>query len=191
MRRADSLPAALLLIALLLYGFVPAGSRTDASSLIRLHVRANSDAPADQALKYQVRNAVLSACREYLYPAQTRPEAEEMLSLLLPKLRETALLAVQGAGFAYQVQVELQDRDFPTRLYGDRLYRAGRYRTLDIAIGEAGGQNWWCVLFPPLCFLETPGEAAQSVTSPPASPPRLKSRLLEWYRRLPGRQACF
>jgi stage II sporulation protein R len=153
------------------------------AALFRLHVKANSDSPADQALKYQVRNAVLDACGEFLSHVHSAAEAEELLAAVLPGLRDTAQVVVDAAGFSYPVSAEIGEYSFPTRLYGNQVYRAGSYRALQINIGDACGQNWWCVLFPPLCFVEVAGEGAVPVAGAEYTPPRPKSRLLEWWHR--------
>lgn len=187
MRGSEGLLIGLLLMALLLY---PACVPQEAAipPLVRLHVQANSDAPADQALKYRVRDAVLSASKEELLQVETLPEAEQILNRLWPKLQEAAMLAVHSSGFNYPLRMELKESVFPTRRYGDRLYRAGRYNALSILIGDASGQNWWCVLFPPLCFVELSGQPAQPGAIASDSPPFLRSRLLEWWRQSSIRQ---
>ncbi|MDW7651927.1 MAG: stage II sporulation protein R [Bacillota bacterium] len=154
------------------------------AALLRLHVRANSDSPADQALKYQVRNAVLDVLNHHLEAAGSAARAEEDIQSALPEVLLAAQNTVTGAGYDYPVSASLGEADFPTRVYGDKVYRAGTYRALQIYLGEGRGQNWWCVLFPPLCFVEVAQDTAIPATTAQQEPPRPKSRLLEWWQRI-------
>ena len=113
-----------------------------AGKLIRLHVLANSDSQADQAVKLQVRDAVLEA-------------AEAQLTELLPELEAMASSALAENGFDYPVQAALTWEDYPTREYDTFTLPAGRYLSLRVRLGEGAGQNWWCVVFPPLCLSAT------------------------------------
>ncbi|MBS4021080.1 MAG: stage II sporulation protein R [Dethiobacter sp.] len=183
MRASKTLAVGALLLILLL----PAGAnprQAEMAPLLRLHVRANSDSPADQALKYHVRNAVLDASAQLLSQVHSAAEAEKLLAEALPDLQDAARAAVIAAGFSYPVSAQLGEYSFPTRLYGDRVYRAGRYRALQIYIGDGYGQNWWCVLFPPLCFVEAGGDGAAPAAGDSYIPPRPRSRLLEWWQRI-------
>ncbi len=174
----------LLMILLLQSGSVALQDKTEPAGLLRLHVRANSDSPADQALKYTVRNAVLEACSMLLPVAHNAPEAEEILAAAVPQLQKAAQSAVLAAGFTYPVTVNMGEYFFPTRLYGNRVYSAGSYRALQVYIGEGSGQNWWCVLFPPLCFVEAAGDGVAAASGTEYKAPKPRSRLLEWWQRL-------
>jgi stage II sporulation protein R len=119
--------------------------------VVRLHVLANSDSEEDQALKLQVRDAVLVRAEELLTEASDRQEAESLLRGRLLEFEDIAAEAIAQAGYDYPVSVELADTDFPTREYDGFTLPAGEYLALRVLIGEAQGQNWWCVVFPPLC----------------------------------------
>ena len=124
-----------------------------ADKVLRLHVLANSDSQADQALKLQVRDAVLEQAEGLLAGAESRAEAETLLAAHLPDLAAAGAAAVGAAGYGYPVAVSLEDGCwFPTRTYGDFALPAGRYTALRVEIGSGAGQNWWCVVFPPLCL---------------------------------------
>ena len=128
-------------------------------SVIRLHVIANSDSQADQALKLAVRDQVLEAVQR-LCPEQADPEqARAALEAGLPELAQIGQQAVEAAGYHYPVSAQLTECWFPTREYGDFALPAGDYTALRIVIGEGEGQNWWCVAFPPLYLVA----ASQSV----------------------------
>lgn len=122
-----------------------------ADKVVRLHVLANSDSEEDQALKLQVRDAVLARAEALLSGTLNRKEAESLLRGQLLELERLALQTVREAGYAYPVTVELADTEFPTREYDGFTLPAGEYLALRVLIGEAEGQNWWCVVFPPLC----------------------------------------
>jgi stage II sporulation protein R len=122
-----------------------------ADKVVRLHVLANSDAEEDQALKLQVRDAVLARAEELLEQAGDRREAEALLRGRLLELETVAAETIAQAGYGYPVAVELADTQFPTREYDGFTLPAGEYLALRVLIGEAQGQNWWCVVFPPLC----------------------------------------
>ena len=119
--------------------------------VVRLHVLANSDAEDDQALKLEVRDAILSHAEPLLDSVSDRNEAEAVLRGQLLELEKTAAEVIRSAGYSYPVTVELAKTDFPTREYPSFSLPAGEYLALRVLIGEAEGRNWWCVVFPPLC----------------------------------------
>lgn len=122
-----------------------------AEKVVRLHVLANSDAEEDQALKIQVRDVVLERATELLEQAADRKEAEGLLRGSLLELERIAAEEIQSQGYAYPVTAELTNTEFPTKEYDGFTLPAGEYLALRIVIGEGGGHNWWCVVFPPLC----------------------------------------
>jgi stage II sporulation protein R len=144
---------ALLSVVFLLASGVDAMRTQGALSekVVRLHVLANSDAEEDQALKLEVRDAILSHAEPLLEDTADRNEAEAVLRGQLLELEETASEVIRSAGYSYPVTVELSKTDFPTREYHSFSLPAGEYLALRVLIGEAEGQNWWCVVFPPLC----------------------------------------
>ena len=124
-----------------------------ADRVIRLHVLANSDSAEDQALKLRVRDRVLAEAETYLTPGITRDETEELLRAHLYDLAAAGAEVVGAAGYDYPVTVSLvHNYWFPTKTYTDFALPAGQYTALRIEIGEGAGQNWWCVVFPPLCL---------------------------------------
>lgn len=145
------LMAAVLLVAAL--SILPVhGEAGLYDNVIRLHVLANSDSTADQALKLRVRDAVLEESRLVLQGASTREEAEARLSAALPQIKAAAEAAVAAAGVRAPVSVTLTPERYPTREYESLAFPAGEYLSLRVMLGEAEGANWWCVLFPPLCL---------------------------------------
>ena len=122
-----------------------------ADKVVRLHVLANSDSEEDQALKLRVRDRVLERATELLEQSADRQEAEALLRGNLLELEHLAAEEIAAAGYDYPVTTELTDTTFPTREYDGFTLPAGEYLALRIVIGEGAGQNWWCVVFPPLC----------------------------------------
>ena len=122
-----------------------------AEKVVRLHVLANSDSEEEQALKLQVRDAVLSRAEYLLVAASVRKEAEGILRGQLLEFESVARETIREAGYDYPVAVELMDTEFPTKRYTGFVLPAGEYLALRVLIGEAEGQNWWCVVYPPLC----------------------------------------
>ena len=120
-------------------------------SVLRLHVLANSDSEEDQALKLKVRDAMLANTAHLFESCKTRDEASAAVSENLQLLQESAERAVAEAGYSYPVRIELGKEEYPTRNYECACFPAGEYLSLRVLIGEGEGQNWWCVLFPPLC----------------------------------------
>ena len=153
-RKLHAVELALLIGAavLLLTGVWAVNTQRDlADRVVRLHVLANSDSEADQALKLQVRDVVLARATEILEQSADRAEAETLLRESLPELETLAQAEVQANGYDYAVTAELEETSFPTKDYDGFSLPAGEYLALRILIGEGAGQNWWCVVFPPLC----------------------------------------
>lgn len=125
-----------------------------ASQVVRFHILPNSSSDADQALKMTVKEAVLSEYREILTAASSIEEARGLLKANLGDIEHFAQNIVHSEGFNHPVNVSLTKSSFPTKQYGDITFPAGRYEALRIEIGESGGANWWCVMFPPLCFVD-------------------------------------
>ena len=140
------------LLAFLASGAMALRTQDDLSNkVVRLHVLANSDSEEDQALKLLVRDAVLERAEDVLVQTSDRAEAEGKLRGQLLEFERAAAEVIREEGYDYTVTVELADTEFPTRAYDGFTLPAGEYLALRVLIGEAAGQNWWCVVFPPLC----------------------------------------
>lgn len=120
-------------------------------SVLRLHILANSDSAEDQALKLTVRDAVVKQTAGLFDEAVNEEQARAIAEEKLPAIQQTAQQCVYDAGYDYPVTAELVDMYFTTRTYDTVTLPAGTYEAVRIRIGEAAGQNWWCVVFPPLC----------------------------------------
>lgn len=150
----------LIILLLLIYcmicafSYVNAVSNNIQNSVFRLHVIANSDSPEDQNLKYIVRDKVL----EYINTiSDSSYSKEDVISLVNKNINEIQKIAentIHENGYNYSVNLSIGNFSFPTKSYGDITFPAGFYDALKIEIGRAEGQNWWCVMFPPLCFVD-------------------------------------
>ncbi|MCX7569568.1 stage II sporulation protein R [Tumebacillus sp. DT12] len=130
---------------------------------IRLRIIANSDDAADQQLKRDIRDRIIQAVAEEVRGIEDEELAREQIRLAVPRMNEIAAEVIAEQGYSYDVSTDFGLVPFPTKLYGDTVYPAGDYEALRIQIGEAQGQNWWCVLFPPLCFVDMAnGDAVQA-----------------------------
>ncbi len=119
--------------------------------LLRLHVVANSDSDADQALKLEVRDAVLDCAAGYLENVSDVRAAEQVLGAHLAELAGAGQAVVREKGYDYAVRASLGTSHFPTKTYNGFALPAGDYRALRVTIGAGEGRNWWCVVFPALC----------------------------------------
>lgn len=121
---------------------------------IRLRILANSDHESDQVLKRMVRDEVNIKITEWVSELTSINDARSLLQSKLPEVQEIARAVVKEQGSNQNVKVEFGNVQFPTKLYGQFLYPAGEYEAILITLGEGTGANWWCVLYPPLCFLD-------------------------------------
>ena len=189
-RTSQILQAVLLFLLALSLNAGAAALRTQerlSEKVIRLHVLANSDSPADQALKLRVRDRLLLDAAPLLQQARDRREMEALLRDHLPEL---AAAARDTLGDSYPVTLELREAEFPTRDYDTFALPAGRYLALRAVIGDGAGRNWWCVVFPPLCGGDAPdtdsGFTAEEIglITRKSAPYTLKFRAVECWERL-------
>lgn len=125
------------------------------NGVLRLHVLANSDSEEDQELKLKVRDRILEYSSELFGEGLSIDEVEGRVKQKLDKIKEIADEVIKENGYAYSVDCELVNMDFTAREYGELTMPAGNYDALRITIGRAEGQNWWCVMYPPLCIPAT------------------------------------
>ena len=154
MKRAARWEWALLIALLVSFAWGTWADRTQqqlSDKVLRLHVLANSDSEADQALKLKVRDSVLETASAILADCPDRETAEQRLSAALPEIEDAARARIAAEGGKQTVTAELRPTVFPTREYEDFTLPAGEYLALRVVLGEGEGHNWWCVVFPPLC----------------------------------------
>lgn len=153
-------------LAVMVGAFWLGGLTADAAALrhdiVRLHVVADSNTPEDQAVKLQVRDAVLAALREGLEDVSDPDAAVAYVRAMIPKLKTAAEQTLRQAGFDDSVQISVGEEEFPLRRYDTFSLPSGIYQALRVVIGEGEGQNWWCVVFPELCSGATREEFVQT-----------------------------
>lgn len=125
-----------------------------ADEVIRLHVLANSDEDYDQQLKIKVKDGIVKMLENELHNSMSKDETRIILLQNLDKIEDRAKEIIEENGYNYNVSAKITFDDFPTKQYGDVVLPAGEYEALKVEIGEAKGKNWWCVMFPPLCFVD-------------------------------------
>lgn len=126
-----------------------------AGKIIRFHVRANSDTEKDQALKLKVRDAVGTYMQPKLSGISDIDTSRRVVEKNLKQVENTASDVIAAEGYTYDVKACLTVTDFPEKTYGAYTFPAGKYEALEVVIGEGGGHNWWCVMYPNLCFFNS------------------------------------
>lgn len=142
-----------LVLTILLSGlYFHAECKVISNSVLRLHILANSDSEEDQALKLRVRDAVLEKAGYLFSSAHSKEEATKLTKATLSEIEEIAQACITEQGYDYTVKAELTSMFFQTRIYDHIAMPAGVYDALRITIGSGQGQNWWCVMYPPICL---------------------------------------
>lgn len=126
-----------------------------AENIIRFHVRANSDSDEDQQLKLLVKDAIVNYLENELENADSLDEARNILYYDMDIIKTLALDVIESEGYEYDVNVYFEEAYFPMKTYGDMTFPPGEYEAFRVDIGDFEGKNWWCVLFPPLCFVDS------------------------------------
>lgn len=152
--------AAVVLIAAIVLLSVAAVTAPDReeNEYIRIHIRADSNSASDQNVKYLVRDAVVDYLTPLLSECKTKSEAKRAIGKNLNGITATADNALKKSGMAYKSAARIAKEEFPVRNYKDITLSAGIYDALIIELGSGTGDNWWCVAFPPLCFLPESGD---------------------------------
>ena len=141
-------------IILSAYSYASAINEDLSNNVFRLHVIANSDSKEDQDLKYKVRDKLIEYMKSLTTNISSKEEVIKIANNHISDFESIAKEVITENGFDYDVKVEIGNFSFPTKQYGDISFPAGFYDALKVEIGNAKGQNWWCVMFPPLCFVD-------------------------------------
>lgn len=163
-----------LFIILSAISYVTAVSNDISNSVFRLHVIANSDSKDDQDLKLKVRDSLLDYMNTLVSNCCSKNEVIALAQEHKEDFKKIAEQVISENGFSYSVNIQICNTNFPTKTYGDISLPAGTYDTLKVEIGEAKGKNWWCVMFPPLCFVDV-----SSGVVPDSSKQEIKENLNE------------
>lgn len=181
------------------FGYVNAVSKDISNSVFRLHVLANSDSIKDQELKYKVRDELIEYMNNLCSNVTSKEEAIDIAKNHLDDFITIAQNTIYENGYDYNVTAEIGNFSFPKKDYGDISLPEGMYDALRVKIGEAKGQNWWCVMFPPLCFVnvssgivpeeskglikeELTDDEYSIITNKDSSDIKFKLGILEWFK---------
>ena len=201
MKNFITLLAATMLVLFLLIGYSTNVNSNLSQNIVRLHVLANSDSEDDQSLKLKVRDAILEQSR-------TDFTKKEDVKFQLDIYKDIAEKIVAENGYDYPVHVEYGNFSFPTKNYDRFSLPAGNYDAVRVKLGSAQGQNWWCVMFPPLCFVDGTTDAAYaesklrssiseesydiiSAQNSKSTPFTIKFKIVEFYGKISGRDKIY
>lgn len=172
MKKTAIIIAVAVLALVIIVGCVPNSSAN--TEFLRIHIRADSNAAADQQVKYVVKQAVVDYLTPFLASAKSKSAAMSVVSSQLSALKKVCDQTLQAQGKTYRATVRLSRENFPDRTYDGVTLAAGVYDALIIQLGSGNGNNWWCVVYPPLCFVGENNGTKNIV---------YKSRLLEIIRQ--------
>lgn len=158
--------------------------------VIRFHIRANSDKKEDQALKLLIRDEILEVMGEKFQDTKSLDESRVVIKENMDEMKSIAENIISRQGKDYEVNISLKEDNFPLRKYGNMIFPQGQYEALIIEIGQAEGQNWWCVMFPPICFVDITHSVAYAAENnelgeyiqEPDPPLVLKSAIMEYFK---------
>jgi stage II sporulation protein R len=144
----------LSVLAVILSAFIMSGcERFSSKDIIRIHIRANSNSDEDQSVKYLIKDKIVEFITPLSKGVNSKDEMYGVLNENLAELKEIADNVLNEEGFPYKSAVYLKKEEFPLRTYDGITFPEGAYDALIVKIGEGAGDNWWCVAFPPLCFI--------------------------------------
>lgn len=145
----------LALCGIAVFGIINHKNSSSNSEYLRIHIRANSNSETDQKVKYEVRDAVVEAMIPFLSDCKTKSEAESTIEQNFSYIETVANEVLFRNGFSYTAKARLANEEFPTRSYDGVVFEQGFYDALILDLGTGEGNNWWCVVYPPLCFLKS------------------------------------
>jgi len=142
---------------------------------LRIHIRANSNQQVDQNIKYKIKDKMVSFLTPHLCQVKSKAEAIEVVEKYSNIIESECESILRGNGFKYSVNVKIANEYFPTRTYSNTTLESGYYDTVIVELGEAKGDNWWCVMYPPLCFVNKNNNNKQI---------KYKSIIAEWWNKI-------
>lgn len=168
----------IVIIILLIVGIVCMGlvlPESEEYDYLRIHIRANSNTVADQNVKYKVKDALVEYLTPYLCNVPSKTDAIDIINSLTTTLENVCQNVLRAEGFNYSVNIKINNEYFPTRTYSNTTLESGYYDAVIVELGDAIGDNWWCVMYPPLCFVNKNENTMQI---------KYKSKILEWILNL-------
>lgn len=154
--------------------FLPSESGEEYDYL-RLHIRANSNLSIDQNVKYEIKNQLVDFLTPYFSTAESKDEAVALVNALAPNIENICDNVLSSNGFNYTSNVKINNEYFPTRTYANTTLESGYYDAVIVELGLAEGDNWWCVMYPPLCFVNKNETTSQI---------NYKSKIVEWFKSI-------
>jgi stage II sporulation protein R len=127
-------------------------NKTDNEKYLRIHIRANSNEQIDQSIKYQVKDCLVNYLTPYIAKCNSKSQVEELFTDNKQRLESIVDNLLKTSGFSYRSNIVVRSEKFPTRVYEDFTLEEGFYDAVIVELGKAEGDNWWCVVYPPLCF---------------------------------------
>lgn len=143
----------ILLVVIVAFSVIAVSVTKDSDEYLRIHIRANSNEEIDQQIKYIIKDKIVQELTPYLKNVSDKEEASKIINSCIPQLKKIADTELNKCGFNYTSKIQLRKENFPKRTYGDLSLDSGMYDALIVELGKADGDNWWCVVFPPLCFV--------------------------------------
>ena len=128
--------------------------QTTTTEYLRIHVRANSNDIADQQVKYVIKDKLVEYLTPYIAQVQTKSEAISLLNEQKDSMEAICNNFLRASGLNYGAKIKIANEYFPTRVYEDTTLEAGYYDSIIVSLGKGEGDNWWCVVYPPLCFVK-------------------------------------
>lgn len=163
------------LILILFVGALSIPSKEINYDYLRLHIRANSNSEIDQSIKYEIKDEMVDFLTPYLCNIESKEKAIEIVENYTNLMKSICLNLLQQNGFNYSVNIKIANEYFPTRNYCNTTLQSGYYDAVIVELGEAEGDNWWCVMYPPLCFVNKNENVKQI---------KYKSIICEWWDKL-------
>ena len=160
----------ILIVIVVVSLFLPTNQDYD---YLRIHIRANSNNVVDQNVKYIVKDKVVEYLTPFFCNVPSKSEAIKKVDELNDNITKECLSVLKQNGFNYSVNVKVSNEYFPTRTYDNTTLDAGFYDAVIIELGQAQGDNWWCVMYPPLCFVNKNQKSIQI---------KYKSKIVEWFK---------
>lgn len=165
----------LILIVAIVVGALLIPEKQIEYDYLRLHIRANSNLEVDQLVKYEIKNELVDFLTPYLCNIESKEKAKKVVNQYLNLIKSKCLCVLKNKGFTYSVNIKIANEFFPTRTYSNTTLESGYYDAVIVELGEAKGDNWWCVMYPPLCFVNKNENTNQI---------KYKSIIYEWFEKL-------
>lgn len=165
----------LFLMLLIVFGAVAMPEKKENNDYLRLHIRANSNAEVDQNVKYKIKDKVVEMLTPFLCNVSSKENAINVVNEKKVEIINGCENLLKRNGFKYSVNVKINNEYFPARTYCNTTLESGYYDAVIVELGEAKGDNWWCVMYPPLCFVNKNEEVKQI---------KYKSKVVEWFKSI-------